>query len=304
VLEGETRTLLEVLSLRPGGGATVRARVIRRLPEVGRYGWLVDEVARVQLGPGLTVEGQPQRECGEIDGFEMGPYLAHALGARAFVASGVRPASLWTGRYHPEIAGPAWETRYRLDEIAAAEAHGRFIARFEDSAGGLGSLRSVYRGRTRARYSVSLDDGFTGRTDLLTEIESTSGGGADWRPSRSGIRSRIVVRSAPEDSPPLACGSFDLARMITRIRANLRPVAECYEQALRVNPELSGLITIEFSIGVDGRAYEVAGTENTMGSEHVQACIERVMSELRWESGPPGGALRFAYPFIFLGLEP
>ena len=79
--------------------------------------------------------------------------------------------------------------------------------------------------------------------------------------------------------------------------AVLSLIRECYERELRTT--LAGRVVARFRIEVDGTVRGVTIPENTTGSPAVAACVGRVVEGLRFRPGPVGGAVTYAFPFVF-----
>lgn len=117
---------------------------------------------------------------------------------------------------------------------------------------------------------------------------------------------RLVLRGrdAPEEPlPPFADGSGREA-----VRAALREVTpgmrDCYQQGLRLEPELQGNLVLELSLeardGV-GRIIEATIDEeaSTMRALFVQACVLKELSGARFPAPRGDGAIAIRYPFHF-----
>jgi len=107
----------------------------------------------------------------------------------------------------------------------------------------------------------------------------------------------IVQESAPQD---LDSNDLDPAAVAAKIRQYRGALVACYETALKRNPNLSGKITLRFTIGKIGKVTHVEIEVDTMHDDEVNQCItDRAMG---WRFPAPqngGDGIQFAYPFIF-----
>lgn len=93
-------------------------------------------------------------------------------------------------------------------------------------------------------------------------------------------------------------GQFDPAIVARTIRARIRAIQTCYERQLRDNPTLAGRIIVRFTIQPTGTVSGATATENGTGSPAVAACLVSTISRFRFNPGPEGGPVTFAYPFV------
>lgn len=85
-----------------------------------------------------------------------------------------------------------------------------------------------------------------------------------------------------------------VARVFSRRKGAIK---YCYENALRVDQNLKGKVTIRFTIGPAGRITNISATSNSTGNSAVADCIiEKVQG---WRFDPPeNGSVTFSYPFL------
>ncbi|MGE0792100.1 MAG: AgmX/PglI C-terminal domain-containing protein [Sandaracinaceae bacterium] len=117
------------------------------------------------------------------------------------------------------------------------------------------------------------------------------------------IITEVVVRHGTANVGALeeedGVGVFDPNIVVRQIRQRLRAIQTCYERELTRNPTLAGRVMVRFSIQPIGTVSGTTATENTTGSPEVAACVVRTISRFRFTPGPEGGAVTFAYPFVF-----
>jgi len=110
------------------------------------------------------------------------------------------------------------------------------------------------------------------------------------------IRGRANVGALEEEG---GAGVFDPNIVTRQIRARLRAIQTCYERELRNNPTLAGRVLVRFTIRPTGTVSGASAAENTTGSPAVAQCVVSTISRFRFNPGPEGGAVTFAYPFVF-----
>ncbi|MEL6188019.1 MAG: AgmX/PglI C-terminal domain-containing protein, partial [Myxococcota bacterium] len=75
-------------------------------------------------------------------------------------------------------------------------------------------------------------------------------------------------------------------------------VQSCYDRALISNPSLRGKLTVEWTIGLDGRPTRIRQKFSTLRSPQVASCIMKKMR--RWKfPRPRGGVVVVSNPFTF-----
>lgn len=107
----------------------------------------------------------------------------------------------------------------------------------------------------------------------------------------------VVTDSGPQELDPV---DLDPAAVAAKIRQYRGALVACYEAALKKNPNLSGKITLRFTVGRVGKVTKVEIEVDTMHDEEVNQCIVDRASNWRFpapQSGTDG--VQFAYPFIF-----
>ncbi|MEZ4337592.1 MAG: AgmX/PglI C-terminal domain-containing protein [Sandaracinaceae bacterium] len=110
------------------------------------------------------------------------------------------------------------------------------------------------------------------------------------------IRGRVNSGALEEES---GSGVFDPNIVTRQIRARIRAIQTCYERELRNNPTLAGRVLVRFTIQPTGTVSGATATENSTGSPAVASCVVSTISRFRFNPGPEGGSVTFAYPFVF-----
>ncbi len=94
-------------------------------------------------------------------------------------------------------------------------------------------------------------------------------------------------------------GSLSKEEIGRVIRRNLARFKYCYEKQLNSNPNLSGKISIYFTIAPTGSVARASVRETSMNSANVEACTVKVMRSLKFPKPRGGGIVVVTYPFVF-----
>ncbi len=110
------------------------------------------------------------------------------------------------------------------------------------------------------------------------------------------IRGSVSAGALADES---GSGVFDPNIVVRQIRARIRAIQTCYERELRNNPTLAGRVMVRFTIQETGTVSNASATENSTGSPAVATCVVNTIRRFRFNPGPDGGSVSFAYPFVF-----
>lgn len=94
-------------------------------------------------------------------------------------------------------------------------------------------------------------------------------------------------------------GSLSKEEIGRVIRRNLARFKFCYEKQLNANPNLSGKISVYFTIAPTGSVANASVRETTMNDANVESCVEKVMRSLQFPKPRGGGIVVVTYPFVF-----
>ena len=308
VLEGSepevlrTRTLLEVREALADGGLRMRAHIVRSLDDSAEDAHLVSTLVDFDVSPSGQLLGDPSIECGAEDDLRVPRFLRYLLGARAIVADDVGAGSTWRSLLVSDAIDLSQPAIYRLDALHHGTAEGRLSGRVRMERGDVGALRVTGEGRVRGRFRLSLDDGFSGRTTLDASVR---GAILDTRAGverRGTVRTRteLLVRPAAREEAVLPSCVFDSNLVVRALRLRQSAIQRCYERLLASTPALSGRVVARFRIEVGGNVRVVSFPENTTGSAPLAECVGEVVRGLRFRPGPVGGAVTYAFPFVFV----
>jgi hypothetical protein len=101
--------------------------------------------------------------------------------------------------------------------------------------------------------------------------------------------------------PPAA--SLEDNQVIDTMKAHLGDVKTCYESALKDKPELKGMITVEFTVGQDGKVVGAKKVDSSLGSAPVETCIENKAKTWVFPKPKGVGNVVFSYPFNLTPVE-
>jgi len=94
-------------------------------------------------------------------------------------------------------------------------------------------------------------------------------------------------------------GSLSKEEIARVIRRNFPRFKYCYEKQLNANPNLSGKISIYFTIAPTGSVAKASVRESSMGNATVESCTANVMKSLKFPKPKGGGIVVVTYPFVF-----
>lgn len=83
------------------------------------------------------------------------------------------------------------------------------------------------------------------------------------------------------------------------VRQHRDEVAECYEQRLRENPDLEGMITISWLVDPDGEVAQSRVVDSELDDEQVGECIADRILDWTFPELAGEGLTRVTYPFNF-----
>ena len=100
-----------------------------------------------------------------------------------------------------------------------------------------------------------------------------------------------------------ARGSMDKEVIRKGIRQHLNEVRFCYEQELTKDPNLTGRVMIQFTIGRTGKVTQSKAVSTSLGSPAVESCIAKAVESWVFPE-PDGGIVIVTYPFLFKTESP
>jgi TonB family protein len=160
---------------------------------------------------------------------------------------------------------------------------------------GVGVAKSGSGGDLRQR-SGGANSGVSGLGSLARKEGTTNAVGEGGQVTERTVKGTVKSSAGDEVG---GSGEFDSSVVVSMIKTRLRAIQMCYEQQLRRNPTLAGKVTIEFSIQPRGNVTDVKVKENTTNDAAVGTCVANTVSTFRFNPGPQGGSVTYAYPFVF-----
>lgn len=134
-----------------------------------------------------------------------------------------------------------------------------------------------------------------GRIQGVGGIDTGSGRGQGASLGRRGER---APRARVDRGNPNIAGFLSREQIERVVRRHSRGIQYCYERELQNNPELGGRISVNWTIGLDGRVTSASISENSTGNRNVESCVLAEVRRMRFDQ-PDGGNVAVTYPFTF-----
>lgn len=117
-------------------------------------------------------------------------------------------------------------------------------------------------------------------------------------------RGSVLVDAAPARSPGSADAPASLDKEDVRagIKAVTPKIRDCYERALKQQPDLGGKVIVKFTMeGKDGKGTVVSGevAESETDSPFFDACVLKEVAGAEFKAPSGGGTINVTYPFVF-----
>lgn len=127
----------------------------------------------------------------------------------------------------------------------------------------------------------------------LANDEPDAGASAAPSATATGPRIRYVTRTIS------ACpGSVDGPAVSRSVNANYGGLRECYNRALRADPNLRGAVTAEWVINPNGSVGQVAVSGGLSRNQAFKTCFQSTLTRIRFPA-PRGGCALFQQSFNF-----
>ena len=112
---------------------------------------------------------------------------------------------------------------------------------------------------------------------------------------------RQVPDPTDDDDPEVGdfCQPSDIQRVV---QARSQAIQHCYERRLQVDPQLSGNLTMNWRVELDGSPSNIRVMESTLNDAEVEGCVSRTIERMQFDQ-PDGGMCEINYPFVFSGLR-
>lgn len=98
---------------------------------------------------------------------------------------------------------------------------------------------------------------------------------------------------------PVVSGGLTSQEIMAVIRANLNQIRHCYETLLQRSPNAAGKMTVNFTIGINGRVTDVGVGASSISDSTMRGCVTGAVR--RWPFPQPRGGqpVTVNYPFVF-----
>jgi TonB family protein len=176
---------------------------------------------------------------------------------------------------------------FKIDN--AFEGKGITVGKPGDSVGFRGGPKEVADGKG-ARVA-KLDAKDRGKGKLTTgKVKSA----AKKKKKERKVKLRVSLKGGRKSG---GMGKLSGSAVTSVFKRRASAFRSCYESRLKVNPNISGKVTIRFTIGSAGRITNISVAKNTTGDKAVGRCI---VGKVRgWRFSPPeNGAVTFTYPIV------
>jgi Ca-activated chloride channel family protein len=167
---------------------------------------------------------------------------------------------------------------------------------FGEGAYGVGGLGLVGTGRGGGGTGSGTIG--IGNTGLIGKGGGGGSGSGYGRGGGEGFGGRGARVPQVRQAAPTVTGSLDKDIIRRIVRAHINEVRSCYNAALANDPNLAGNVTIEMTIGADGKLSTSLVTGNTTKDEPLAQCIAKAAQKWTFPKPAGGGTVTVSYPFV------
>jgi TonB family protein len=107
----------------------------------------------------------------------------------------------------------------------------------------------------------------------------------------------LGAQALPVGSGAVVAQGLDRDQISAVIARNQGQVRYCYEQGLQQDANLSGRVTVEFSIGGNGLVQEAKVSQSTIKNATVEECIVQKLKSWKFPLPDGGVTVKVSYPF-------
>ncbi len=153
------------------------------------------------------------------------------------------------------------------------------------------------------RTGACLGIGFGGPLSTIGRGIGNRDGRGLVGPGTGGLPGRPPGTPPPPRPVVTTSGQYPREAIRRVVRQRLAEVRYCYEQRLRVRPDLAGRVPVTFIIATDGAVQSAVIGGSTLGDVEAEQCI--ALAVRRWGFPPPsdGGVVTVTYPFVLERAE-
>ena len=106
------------------------------------------------------------------------------------------------------------------------------------------------------------------------------------------------ARKEKGQGPEIGQGDLNPKEASAIVMRGAPALQQCYERALKRNPNLSGKVVIHWTITQAGTVSGVDVEQDTLGDAEVASCIKSLVARWRFPA-PSGGSVEVSFPFVF-----
>jgi len=128
---------------------------------------------------------------------------------------------------------------------------------------------------------------------------SGTGSGAGEFGHGGDIGSKKTTTVSASTGEPIIMGGLDRSLIDAVIKRKMSQIRYCYQRELQKNPNLSGKLTIKFTIAKDGSVSQAGVKTSSMGNPAVDQCVVQRFYQMTFPEPKGGGIVIVSYPFIF-----
>lgn len=166
--------------------------------------------------------------------------------------------------------------------------------------GGLGLVGTGRGGGGTGEGTIGL-----GNTGLIGRGGGGGTGSGYGRGSSSGFGGRGARVPVVRQGKATVKGGLDKDIVRRIVRAHINEVRHCYNRALAANPDITGRVEVEFSVGPQGRVLTAAVARSTLGNNAAASCIARAAKRWKFPKPRSAGTVNIRYPFVMTpGAQP
>lgn len=176
-----------------------------------------------------------------------------------------------------------------IEDVLSSGNAGQDIASALSGAGGIDAATTgglAAGGRKGSATGSAADIG------ALQTAGGAGGAGALEAKHTAEVSGRVI-----DQMPDVESSSCDRNAISRYVKARIKAIQSCYENALKRNPGLKGKVVVRFTIGPTGRVTELEIDENSLGNEAVVMCIKNTIR--LWSFPIKDNECPVAYPFLF-----
>lgn len=167
------------------------------------------------------------------------------------------------------------------------------------AVGGLIGVKGAQRGSGLGSRGMGFGGGGDADIGAIGLGTQGRGAGTDYGTNGDGLGTKIVGELKLATDQGVIVGALDRADIEAVIKRHLSQIRYCYQRELQRDPDLSGKITMGFTIAKDGSVAKAGVSTSTLNSAAVDQCIESRFYRMQFPEPRGGGIVVVKYPFLF-----